>query len=246
MLRGSMTYPIYAIGDIHGQLALLEDILDRIERDGGRNARIVFLGDYVDRGPDSRGVIDLLDQGLTDGRNWVCLKGNHDRLFEWFITPPEPRQDSHLLVGYHWFHDRIGGIETAESYGIKLRPHIRQKALAEELFAAVPDRHLTFLQGLQLSHAEAGKFFVHAGVRPGVPLDAQVEEDLLWIRQEFLKDDSDHGALVVHGHTPVDAPDLHANRLNLDTGAAYGGPLTAAVFDGDEVFTLGPSGLIRL
>ncbi len=241
-----MSNPIYAIGDIHGQLALLKDVLDRIERDGGPEARIVFLGDYVDRGPDSRGVIDLLANGLADGRDWICLKGNHDRLFEWFIAPPSPRQDPHLLVGYHWFHERIGGIETAASYGIDTIDRVRQKALAADMRAAVPDSHLRFLQDLRLSYAEAGKFFAHAGVRPDVPLDRQDEEDLLWIRHEFLKNTRDHGALIVHGHTPVDAPDLRANRLNLDTGAAYGGPLTAAVFDGDEIFILEPSGRVRL
>lgn len=241
-----MTNQIYAIGDIHGQLALLKDVLALIERDSGPEARIVFLGDYVDRGPDSRGVIELLSRGLAEGRNWICLKGNHDRLFEWFIAPPVPRQDPHLLVGYHWFHERIGGIETAASYGIGSIDRMRQNTLAADMRAAVPDSHLRFLQGLRPSHAEAGKFFAHAGVRPGVPLDRQDEDDLLWIRKEFLQDDSDHGDFVVHGHTPVDAPDRRANRLNLDTGAAYGGPLTAAVFEGDEICILGPTGRIRL
>lgn len=241
-----MTDTIYAIGDIHGQLAMLEGALDRIERDGGPDARIVFLGDYVDRGPDSRGVIELLRQGLAEERNWICLKGNHDRLFEWFVAPPAPRQDPHLLVGYHWFHERIGGLETAQSYGMDVPDRIRQKELAEEFRAALPEGHLEFLQNLRLSHREMSKFFVHAGVRPGVPLAEQDEEDLLWIRQEFLRDERDHGALIVHGHTPVDAPDLRPNRLNLDTGAGYGRPLSIAVFEGDEIFILKPSGRARL
>lgn len=241
-----MTETLYAIGDIHGQLAMLEDALDRIERDGGPNARIVFLGDYVDRGPDSRGVIERLRQGLAEGRNWICLKGNHDRLFEWFVAPPVPRQDSHLLIGYHWFHERIGGLETAQSYGVDVPERIRQKELAAEFRAALPDGHLAFLQGLQLSHREMGKFFVHAGVRPGVPLTDQDEEDLLWIRQEFLEDTRDHGALIVHGHTPVKAPELKPNRLNLDTGAGYGRPMSIAVFEADEIFALERSGRVRL
>ncbi|MBT54763.1 MAG: serine/threonine protein phosphatase [Mameliella sp.] len=241
-----MTETLYAIGDIHGQLAMLEDALDRIERDGGPNARIVFLGDYVDRGPDSRGVIERLRQGLAEGRNWICLKGNHDRLFEWFVAPPVPRQDSHLLIGYHWFHERIGGLETAQSYGVDVPERIRQKELAAEFRAALPDGHLAFLQGLQLSHREMGKFFVHAGVRPGVPLADQDEEDLLWIRQEFLEDTRDHGALIVHGHTPVKAPELKPNRLNLDTGAGYGRPMSIAVFEADEIFALERSGRVRL
>lgn len=237
---------LYAIGDIHGQLAMLEDALDRIERDGGPNARIVFLGDYVDRGPDSCGVIERLRQGLAEGRNWICLKGNHDRLFEWFVAPPVPRQDAHLLIGYHWFHERIGGLETAQSYGVDVPERIRQKELAAEFRAALPDGHLAFLQGLQLSHREMGKFFVHAGVRPGVPLADQDEEDLLWIRQEFLEDTRDHGALIVHGHTPVKAPELKPNRLNLDTGAGYGRPMSIAVFEADEIFALERSGRVRL
>lgn len=237
---------LYAIGDIHGQLSMLEDALDRIERDGGPNARIIFLGDYVDRGPDSRGVIERLRQGLAEGRNWICLKGNHDRLFEWFVAPPVPRQDAHLLIGYHWFHERIGGLETAQSYGVDVPERIRQKELAAEFRAALPDGHLAFLQGLQLSHREMGKFFVHAGVRPGVPLADQDEEDLLWIRQEFLEDTRDHGALIVHGHTPVKAPELKPNRLNLDTGAGYGRPMSIAVFEADEIFALERSGRVRL
>ncbi|CAN0040830.1 unnamed protein product [Chrysoparadoxa australica] len=241
-----MTETLYAIGDIHGQLAMLEDALDRIERDGGPNARIVFLGDYVDRGPDSCGVIERLRQGLAEGRNWICLKGNHDRLFEWFVAPPVPRQDSHLLIGYHWFHERIGGLETAQSYGVDVPERIRQKELAAEFRAALPDGHLAFLQGLQLSHREMGKFFVHAGVRPGVSLTDQDEEDLLWIRQEFLEDTRDHGALIVHGHTPVKAPELKPNRLNLDTGAGYGRPMSIAVFEADEIFALERSGRVRL
>lgn len=241
-----MSDPIYAVGDIHGQLHLLEEILDRIETDGGAGARVVFVGDYVDRGPDSRGVIELLSRGLAEGRDWICLKGNHDRMFEWFIAPPVPRADPHMLVGYHWFHERIGGLETAQSYGVEVPPRIRQKTLAAQMREAIPDTHLHFLQGLRLWHAEAGKIFVHAGIRHGVPMEDQDEEDLLWIRDEFLEDSRGHGALVVHGHTPVDAPDLRGNRLNLDTGAAYGGALTAAVFEGDEICVLGPSGRIRL
>lgn len=240
----AMTDRIYAMGDIHGQKAMLEDGLGRIERDGG--GRTVFLGDYVDRGPDSAGVIDLLCQGIDDGRDWICLKGNHDRLFEWFITPPAPRSDPYLLVGAHWFHEQLGGLDTARSYGVQVPGQIRTKTLAAEFRTAVPSRHLQFLQELKLWHRQAGYFFVHAGVRPGVPLESQDEEDLLWIRQEFHRDERDHGAFIVHGHTPVGAPDLRVNRLNLDTGAGYGDPLSVAVFEGAEISILAPSGRIRL
>lgn len=237
---------IYAVGDIHGQRQMLEAALARIENDGGREARIVFLGDYVDRGPESKGVIDILAEGLAEGRNWTCLKGNHDRLFEWFILPPAPRNDPHLIIGYDWTHPNIGGRETMASYGIEVPDRIRATELADSLRPQVAQEHVDFLTGLHLSHRAGGFFFVHAGVRPGVALDAQAENDLVWIRQEFLEDDSDHGAFVIHGHSPVDAPDLRANRLNLDTGAGYGRPLSVAVLEGEAIFTLTPSGRVRL
>jgi serine/threonine protein phosphatase 1 len=239
VLIGSMNTPIYAIGDIHGQLGMLEDALDLIDRDGG--GRVVFLGDYVDRGPDSRGVVDLLSRGLREGRDWICLKGNHDRFFEWFLENP-PRQDPHLLVGYHWFHEVIGGSDTIAAYGIALPKQVRLKDLAMQVREAVPQLHMDFLRELHLSHAEQGLFFAHAGVRPGVALDRQDEEDLLWIRQEFLKDTRDHGAFIVHGHTPVMQPERHPNRVNLDTGAGYARPLSVAVFDDNDCFVLGRRG----
>lgn len=235
-----MTKPLYAIGDIHGQYGMLMTALDRIERDGG--GRVVFLGDYVDRGPASREVIEALAQGLAEGQDWICLKGNHDRFFDWFMERPKPRQDPHLLIGYHWFHEAIGGRETLASYGLELPERIRLTELAELAHDVVPEHHITFLRNLRTHHREAGKYFVHAGIRPGVPLDGQAEDDQLWIRQEFHRDDSDHGALIVHGHTPVKAPDLRRNRLNLDTGAGYGDPLTVAVFEGEDVFALDASG----
>lgn len=237
-----MTRALYAFGDIHGQSAMLDAALAWVEADGGPDARVVFVGDYVDRGPDSRGVIETLSTGLAEGRNWVCLKGNHDRFFEWFIHPDGPRNDPHLLVGYHWFHSAIGGTETIASYDIFPPERIRQRELAALVRAAMPDAHKAFLRNLKTSHREDGLFFAHAGIRPGVPLDEQDENDLLWIRQEFHADKRDHGAVVVHGHTPVDAPERYHNRVNLDTGAGYGHPLTVAVFEGDEVFRLTAQG----
>lgn len=231
---------IYAIGDIHGQRAMLEDALERIERDGG--GRVVFLGDYTDRGPDSLGVLDILSLGQAEGRDWVFLKGNHDRLFEWYLDPAGPRFDPHLLVGYHWLHEALGGVQTLASYGITLPDRIRKKDLARQMQDAVPDRHAQFLRGLRLHHSQDGLFFAHAGIRPGIALTAQDEEDLLWIRDEFHGDTRDHGALIVHGHTPVKTPEHHGNRVNLDTGAGFGRPLTTAVFEGNEVFVLTPGG----
>lgn len=237
---------VYAIGDIHGQLSQLEQALDLVERDGGPEAQVVFVGDYVDRGSDSRRVIDRLLTGLAEGRNWTCLKGNHDRFFERFLAEPEPLHDPHLLVGYHWFHDAIGGRETLSSYGVKIPERVRQSDLAEQVRSMVPESHKAFLRSLRLSHRVGDLFFAHAGVRPGVALDDQAENDLVWIRQEFLDDYSDHGALVVHGHTPVQHPELYNNRLAVDTGAGYGRCLIPVVMDSEGAFALTERGRQRL
>jgi serine/threonine protein phosphatase 1 len=238
--------PVYAIGDIHGHLDQLAHALDHVSADGGPDAKIVFIGDYVDRGPDSKSVIEVLQAGLSEGRNWICLKGNHDRFFERFLAEPEPLHDPHLLVGYHWFHPALGGVETLASYGVGVPDRVRQHDLAAELRAVVPETHKAFLDNLHLSYQTETCFFAHAGVRPGVALADQVENDLVWIRQEFLTDTTDHGRLVVHGHTPVETPELRINRLAIDTGAGYGKPLRPVVIDDEGVFTLTSSGRERL
>lgn len=228
---------IYAVGDIHGQRAMLEDALALIEVDGGQGARVVFLGDFVDRGPDSAGVIETLAQGQAEGRDWVCLLGNHDRMFKWFMEEPA-QHDPHMLVGYHWFHENIGGLETMASYGVEVPGRTRLKEIHAAARAAVPPAHVEFLNRLKLCHEEAGKLFVHAGIRPRVPLAEQTEDDLIWIRGEFHDDPGPHPWLVVHGHTPVDRAKHYGNRVNLDTGAGYGRPITVAVFEGTECSVL--------
>lgn len=236
-----MTQPIYAIGDIHGQIEMLEEALAQIQADGGPDAQIIFLGDYVDRGADSKAVIERLVQGKAAGKPWRFLKGNHDRMFEWFMEPV-PRHDPHLLVGYHWLHERLGGTTTLASYGVDVGNRRRLNSVHAEALSAVPVSHQRFLQDCEVSIAQGTLFFCHAGVRPGVELKDQVEDDLVWIREDFGHDTSDHGALIVHGHTPVDTP-LHAgNHVNLDTGAGYGKPITAAVFEGTEVHILTKTG----
>lgn len=237
--------PIYAIGDIHGQLEMLEIALERVETDGGADAKVVFLGDYFDRGPDSRGVIDRLIEGRESGRDWVFLKGNHDRMMEWFTMNP-PRHDPHLLVGYHWLHDRLGGIETLASYGVHATEKHRLADVADAFREQIPQMHVDFLTSLALSHSVEGMFFVHAGIRPGLATDQQSENDLLWIREPFHSDTRDHGALIVHGHTPVDRAMHYGNRVNLDSGAGYGRPLTAAVFDDSGCWTLTAQGRVPL
>ncbi|OUS38087.1 serine/threonine protein phosphatase [Rhodobacterales bacterium 56_14_T64] len=240
-----MTTPIYAIGDIHGQREMLVAALQRIEADGGPDARIVFLGDYTDRGPDSRGVIDLLQKGQAEGRNWVTLLGNHDRMFSMFLED-YPRTDSQLLVGYDWLHPRIGGVETLASYGVEIVDGDRTNEVHSRACAAVPQPHLDFLATLPSHHQEGELLFVHAGIRPDVALAEQSEDDKVWIRREFLNHSNPHPWLVVHGHTQVPAPEHHGNRVNLDSGAGYGRPLTAAVFEGRSAWVLNDAGRVAL
>ena len=230
---------VYAIGDIHGQYALLMAALERIQKDGGSGSQVVFLGDYVDRGPESRQVIEFLSTETNP--SWVFLKGNHDRLMEWFIQDP-PRHDPYLLVGYHWLHERLGGVETLASYGVTDVDGRRMFDVAAQARQAIPQAHQSFLTDLELSCRTQDHFFAHAGIRPGISLDAQHETDLLWIRQDFHKSPANHGALIVHGHTPVKKATHYGNRVNLDSGAAYGGPLSVAAFEGTEVFLLTDSG----
>ncbi|MBV0913399.1 metallophosphoesterase family protein [Anianabacter salinae] len=236
-----MTGPIYAIGDIHGQRTMLEDVLARIDRDGGPDAQVVFLGDLTDRGPDSRGVIETILAGRAAGRNWTVIKGNHDRMFTRFMADPM-LVETRLPVGMDWLHHRLGGDTTLASYGVHLNEKSRYHAVQDEARAAVPQAHIDFLDGLPLTHRAGSVMFVHAGVLPGVPFKDQTEDDLIWIREPFLSDTRDHGALIVHGHTALEAPAHHGNRVNLDSGAGYGRALTAAVFEDGGVFALTPGG----
>jgi serine/threonine protein phosphatase 1 len=232
---------IYAIGDIHGYLDQLEAAHVRIARDraetGDHDAPVVHLGDLVDRGPDSRGVVDMLVQGLEASEAWIVLSGNHDRVFSEQIGLGEPnfRLSS-------WLSDTMGGRATAASYGADLSGWRSEATNREKLAAAVPNAHREFLRGLKLFHSTPDLLFVHAGIRPGLKMQEQIEDDLLWIRRDFLDDPRDHGRLVVHGHTPVEAATHYGNRVNLDTGAGYGRPITVAVFEGRSCFVLEEDG----
>ena len=236
---------IYAVGDIHGHATELDRVLSLIEADGGDAAQVIFVGDYTDRGPDSRGVIDRLIAGKSAGKNWITLKGNHDRLFEWFMED-EPRHDPHMLIGYHWFHERIGGRETVQSYGLETSPGKRIKDLHAEAREVIPREHVNFLRSLELTFETETMFFCHAGIRPEVPLNAQDEEDLVWIRQEFHSYQDPHPKLIVHGHTPVNLATHYGNRVNLDSGAGYGDPLSVCVFEGQDVWQLTADGRKKL
>ena len=235
---------VYAIGDIHGHLSLLRGVHDGIARD--LSARpcashaVVHIGDYVDRGPDSPGVIEFLLEGAVRGEPWINLLGNHDRMFRLFLDQPGGR-DPRLRAEYGWLSDRLGGRTTLEDYGVAMPADIHPDGaeLHDAAQAVVPAAHRAFLAGLALTWRWRDVLFVHAGVRPGVPLGQQYEEDLIWIRDEFHNSRADHGALIVHGHTPVDEVEDHGNRIAIDTGAAYGGPVSCVVFEGGGVRLLG-------
>lgn len=219
---------LYAIGDVHGRLDLLRamhtHIAAEIEVDRPADWRIIHLGDYVDRGPESAGVLDHLVRVIRDDSRNICLAGNHDLGFLEFLANPAEAS----LFAQH------GGVETAMSYGVRLgfeSVEVLRNAHAE-LLSAMPEAHRSFLRALPYSASFGDFFFCHAGIRPGVPLDEQAEEDLVWIRGEFHRADQLHPKVVVHGHTPVAEADVRRNRVNIDTGAYYSGRLTALVIDG--------------
>ncbi len=232
---------VYVIGDIHGHIDKLVEQHDWIARDQAKHgaAPIVHVGDLTDRGPKSADVVEYLRAGVAGGQNWVVLKGNHDRMFSWYIEDT-PRRDPVLRKEYEWLHPRLGGYETLESYGVDMA--LQGDALHQAARAAVPQTHRDFLARLPLTHRAAGAFICHAGVRPGVALDAQAEDDLTWIRDQFHVSPANHGALIVHGHTPVEAVFHYGNRVNIDTGAAYGGPLSSIVIEDGDVAQIAKKG----
>ena len=238
---------IYTIGDIHGHLDLLKSAHHRINADMALHghARVVHLGDLVDRGPDSRGVVEFLMKGVQAGRDWVVLKGNHDRLFTQFLNDPAWR-DPGLKSEHSWLHPRLGGAATLASYGVRSPGDRPVGPVHADAVAVVPAEHRRFLECRPTRLACEDAIFVHAGIRPGIPPALQAEDDLLWIRKEFLEDTSDHGGLVVHGHTAINRATHHGNRLNMDSSAAYGGPLSAAVIEGRRAFLLTDAGRVPL
>lgn len=240
-----MANPVYVIGDVHGQIDFLEQALTWIETDGGADAEIIVLGDLVDRGPAPDAVIERLKQGQAAGRPWRVIKGNHDRLFSRFVRTGTV-EDPHIRFGLDWLHRRLGGVETLAAYGVAggdIRPHSELMLEAQE---KVPEAHLDYLENLPLFVERNGLLFVHAGLRPGTSLADQSEEDLIWIRDEFLNDPREHPWLVVHGHTAIDVPFHYGNRVNLDGGAGYGRPIYPAVFEGRDCWLLDEAGRLPL
>lgn len=232
---------VYAVGDIHGQTARLAQALARIDADRGRigdsGAPVVFVGDLVAKGPDSRGVIRTLMAGQAAGEPWLALKGNHDRMFSLFLDDPEARDPGMRSPG-RWIDPENGGDMVLTSYGIA-DPALRPLAdVHAEAVAAVPQAHRDWLDGLLGHWLTPVALFVHAGIRPGVDLQDQDETDLLWIRRPFQQDSRDHGVLVVHGHTPGRQVRHFGNRVNIDTGAAEGGPVSAVRIEEGGVWLL--------
>ncbi|MFT6024883.1 MAG: serine/threonine protein phosphatase 1 [Ascidiaceihabitans sp.] len=240
-----MSETVYAIGDVHGQLRRMNWVLDLIEKDGGKDAKIVFVGDYTDRGPDSKGVIDQLVEAKEAGRNWTFLLGNHDEMFAMFMQSP-PQHDAHLPTELYWLHQRLGGDTTMASYGVESEAKKRLSTTHGEALETIPQSHVDFLNELELSHTHEDLFFCHAGIRPEVPLDEQIKHDLIWIRQEFHDYTAPHPKLIVHGHTPVDQATHYGNRVNIDSGAGYGKELTATVFEDGRVWKLTDQGRVEL
>lgn len=222
---------IYAVGDIHGRVDLLRILHDLIANDDGERSGerlIIYLGDYVDRGLDSRGVIDFfLDEHPSD-LPFITLKGNHEEMMLRFLDD--------ISVGPGWLE--FGGGATLLSYGVSLSgPLGDERTLVEAqrgLLEKVPPRHIDFMLGSRLYYVAGDYLFVHAGIRPGEPLEAQVADDLLWIRDDFLKSGIDHGYVVVHGHSIRRDVDFRRNRIGIDTGAYATGVLTCLVLEGGQ------------
>lgn len=226
---------LYAIGDVHGRHDLLAAMHRRIESEleykPSADWRIVHLGDYVDRGPDSKGVIDfLIAAQKRDPRN-LMLAGNHDIGFLDFLDVPDP--DGLFM--------RYGGVQTAQSYGVDLTGDASWFGKAEAvrrghqaLINAVPQAHVDFLRSLQLSLISGDFFFCHAGIRPDVPLESQSPQDLVWIRDVFHNHPGLYPKVIVHGHTPVPEAEVMPNRVNVDTLAWQSGMLSALAVDGAD------------
>lgn len=235
----------YAIGDVHGHLDKLQAAHARIAADriscADDAAPVIHIGDLVDRGPDSAGVVDFLEKGVAAGHPWIVLRGNHDRMLSGFLESPG-YHDPCLRTDLEWLNPRLGGAATLASYGVERAESRPLPEVHAEALQKVPAAHRRLLAATPLWHLRGEVLFVHAGIRPGVDLRDQVEDDLLWIRAPFLEDTRDHGALVVHGHTALDRATHFGNRVDIDSGVAFGGPLTAVVAEGREIWELTDSG----
>ena len=221
---------VYAIGDIHGRLDLLDALIARIEDDArsGPGCQILaFVGDYIDRGPDSKRVVERL-LNLPERFHAQFIRGNHDQALLDFIADPQTYSS--------W--KEFGAQETLWSYSVRPPKFDQRKYTLEAhsgLIKNLPAAHLDFFQKLQPYAVIGEYFFTHAGVRPGIALNLQSHEDLMWIRDDFLASTANFGKIVVHGHSPSPHPIRRTNRIGIDTGAYATGKLTAAVLEGSEL-----------
>lgn len=218
---------VYALGDIHGRLDLLTPLIAAIEADdgarGSTETTVVLLGDLVDRGPDSAGVIAAVRR-WSETQRIVVLAGNHE---EMLLRAHEDGAQMDAFLRY-------GGFETLVSYGVDptVLAHADPAVAWHLMRAAVPETDLQFLRDLPNTVVIGDYLFVHAGIRPGMPLDSQHSDDLRWIREPFLSHSGDHGYVVVHGHTIGEDADIRPNRIGIDTGAYRTGRLTALALEG--------------
>ncbi|MEG3123098.1 metallophosphoesterase [Sphingomonas sp. GB1N7] len=223
---------VYAVGDIHGRLDLLDDLLARIEDDIVERPLstigLCFLGDLIDRGPDSAGVVERLSSLGNFPAKTLFLMGNHEEVLLRVLNA-EPN------LAYDWLG--YGGDACAESYGVtpSALQAMSEESIAAVLREAIPSKHIRFLEDLGDTFSFGDYLFVHAGIRPGVKIEEQQPQDLRWIRQPFLSDGHDHGCMVVHGHTISDGVERRPNRIGIDTGAYRTGMLTAAVIEGRDL-----------
>jgi serine/threonine protein phosphatase 1 len=223
---------VYAVGDVHGYRRQLAELLREIRRDAAESRPaerplVVFLGDYVDRGPDSRAVIDLIVALATDDAfEVVALKGNHEDALLRFLG--EPAYAPAWIANWGEATLRAYGVSPPSGFDVAAC-----EAAQARFVEALPDAHRAFLAGLQLSATVGDYLFVHAGVRPGVALAEQEPRDLIWIRYDFLESEAAFGKVVVHGHTPAERPQLKSNRIGIDTGVYYTGMLTAVRLEGE-------------
>jgi serine/threonine protein phosphatase 1 len=228
---GARGYRAYAVGDVHGRLDLLEELLAKIhaelQRNPARRTLLVFVGDLIDRGPSSAQVIERLRTYHREGIRPVFLLGNHEEVLLRILGG-----DAELITKWRWF----GGSECLQSYGVDPDQfaHITDEQALEIVREAIPREHVEFLESFVDSCRFGDYLFVHAGIRPGIELDQQRQSDLRWIREPFLLDDSDHGFIVVHGHTISSEVEERPNRIGIDTGAYRTGLLTALAIEGTE------------
>ncbi|NOR62150.1 MAG: hypothetical protein GQ535_06625 [Rhodobacteraceae bacterium] len=227
-------YRIYAIGDIHGCLAELEGMQARIAADLVTSPHpkplVIYLGDYMDRGPDCRGVLENLMKANTPTLPARFLYGNHDSYPKLFLNDPLGMHGCQ----YHWLDPVMGGQITLESYGAWGATEDKAEAFRDAFQDVYPQAHFDWVEACERSIHIGGYFFAHAGVNPERALDDQLEYELMWIRKPFLTFKGDFGAVVVHGHTPVQEVENHGNRIGVDTGAVFGRKLSCLVLE-DEV-----------